>query len=145
LVGQIVDDPQTSAFDTGAPTARSPSNRFLSSDHGDSFGDRFGSSTSTGTGDTPRQSQDSAPSYSDMFRQYLNQLTAGQSQAPASSSNINAPNPYQSVPPIFAPSDYSFSTGNGSIEKWIASLAGVEPENTAKSRVPPIFSPLYGR
>jgi hypothetical protein len=95
LVGRILDDPRTSAFDTGVPAAPSPSKPFLFSDRGDSFDDRFGNSTSTGTEDMSRQSQDSAPSYSDMFRQYLNQLTAGQSQAPAPSSNVNTPNPYQ--------------------------------------------------
>jgi hypothetical protein len=145
LVGQIVDDPRTSAFDSGAPAAPSPSNGFLVSDRGESFGDRFGNWASTEAGDTPQQSQDSAPSYSKMFLQYLNQLTADQSQAPASSPGINAPNPYQSVLPMFAPPDYSSATGNGSIEKWIASLASVDPDDPTRFQVPPVFSPLYRR
>jgi hypothetical protein len=145
LVGRIVDDPRASAFDSGAPTRPSPSNGLLSPDRTDSFDDRFGNSTSAGTGDSLRQSQDSGPSYSEMFLQYLNQLTAGQSQAPAPSSNINASNPNQAVPPIFAPRDYSSVTGEGNIEKWIASLAGVDTDDPAKSRVPPIFNLLYGR
>jgi hypothetical protein len=80
-----------------------------------------------------------------MLHQYLNQPAAGQSQVPASSPVINAPNPYQSVPPIVAPPDYSIPTGNGSIEKWIASLAGVDPDDPTQFQVPPIFSPLYRR
>jgi hypothetical protein len=60
-----------------------------------------------------------------MFLQYLNQLTTGQSQAPAPSSNIDAPNPYQFVPPIFAPPDYSSVPGNGNIEKWLPWQASI--------------------
>jgi hypothetical protein len=75
----------------------------------------------------------------------LNQLNAGQSQAPASAPGINVPNPYQSVPPVVAPPDYSAAPGNGSIEKWIASLAGVDPDDPTQFQVPPIFSPLYRR
>ena len=145
LVGRIVDDRRTSAFETGAPAAPSPSNELPVSDRGDSFGDRFGNWASTGAGGTPQQSRDSAPSYSEMLHQYLNQPAAGQSQVPASSPVINAPNPYQSVPPIVAPPDYSIPTGNGSIEKWIASLAGIDPDDPTQFQVPPIFSPLYRR
>jgi hypothetical protein len=46
LVGRIVDDPRTSAFDSGTPAVPSPSNGFPVSDRGDSFGDRFGNWTS---------------------------------------------------------------------------------------------------
>jgi hypothetical protein len=144
LVGQIVDDPRASAFNTGAPATPSPSNGFLPSDRGDLFGGRFGSRASTGAGDSPQATPDSAP-YSEMFLHYLNQLTPGQSQAPASSSNINAPTPYQPVSPIFAPPDYSPATANGSVENWIASLAGVDPDDPTQFPVPPIFSPLYRR
>ena len=143
LVGRIVDDPRTSAFDSGAPTA--PSNGFPVSDRGGSFDDRFGNWASTGAGDTPQQSQDSAPSYSEMLHQYLNQPAAGQSQAPASAPGIDALNPYQSAPPTVAPPVYSTPTGNGAIEKWIASLAGVDPDDPTQFQVPPIFSPLYRR
>jgi hypothetical protein len=145
LVGVRVDDPRVSAFDSGPPAAPSPSDGFLTSDRGDWFGDRFGDRISIGAGDTPQQPQDSTPSYSEMFHQYLNQLAAGQSQAPASSSNSNAPTPYQSAPPIFAPPDYSAAAGNGSIEKWIASLAGVDPDDPTQFQAPPIFSQLYRR
>jgi hypothetical protein len=145
LVGRIVDDPRTPAFDSGAPAAPSPSNGFPVPDRGDSFGDRFGNWASTGAGDTPRQPQESAPSYSEMLHQYLNQPTAGQSQAPEPAPGINLPNPYQSVPPIAAPPDYPATTGNGSIEKWIASLAGANPDDPTQFQVPPIFSPLYRR
>jgi hypothetical protein len=136
-----------SAFwDRQAPVNPNPDPpAFLSSDRVGSFGGRFGSRASTGAGDTPQQSQDSTPPYGEMFIHYLNQLTAGESQAPESSSNINAPTPYQSVPLIFAPPDYSSATGNGSIEKWIASLAGVDPDDPTQFPVPPIFSPLYRR
>jgi hypothetical protein len=145
LVGRIVDDPQTSAFDSGAPAALSPSNGFPVSDRGDSFGDRFGNWASTGAGDTPQQSLDSAPSYGGIFHQYLNQLAAGRSQAPASAPGINALSPYQSFSRNAAPPDDPATTGNGSIEKWIASLAGVDPNDPTQFQVPPIFSPLYRR
>jgi hypothetical protein len=145
LVGRIVDDRRTSAFDGGTPAAPSPSSGFPVPDRGDSFGDRFGNWASTGAGDTLQQSQDSAPSYSGIFRQYLNQLAADPSQAPASARGINAPNPYQPVLSIAARPDYSAAPGNGSIEKWIASLAGVEPDDPTQFQVPPIFSPLYRR
>jgi hypothetical protein len=46
---------------------------------------------------------------------------------------------------MFAPPDYSVAAGNGSIEKWIASLAGVDPDKPTQFQVPPIFSPLYRR
>ena len=145
LVGRIVDDPRTSAFDSGTPAAPSPSSGFSVSDRGDSFGDRFGNWASPGAADTPQQFQDPAPSYSKMLHQYLNQPNAGQSQTPASAPGIDASNPYQSVPPIAAPRDYSAATGNGSIEKWIASLAAVDPDDPTQFQVPPIFSPLYRR
>jgi hypothetical protein len=139
-------DPRTSAFNNGAPAASSPPNGFLPSDRGDSFGGHLGNPTSTGAGDTtPQQSQDSTPPYSQMFLQYLNQLTAGQSQAPVSASNINGPTPYRSLPPIVAPPDYPSATGNGGIEKWIASLAGVDPDDPTQFPVPPIISPLHRR
>jgi hypothetical protein len=80
-----------------------------------------------------------------MLHQYLNQLAAGQSQAPAPTPGINALNPSQSLPPIVAPPDYSPATGNGSIEKWVASLAGVDPDDPTQFQVPPIISPLYRR
>lgn len=82
LVGQIVDNPRASAFDSGTPAAPSPSNGFLAADGGDSFGNGVGSWTSTGEGVTPQQSQDSAPSYSKDFVRYLSRLTADQSQVP---------------------------------------------------------------
>ena len=145
LVGRIVDDPRTSAFDSGAAAAPSPSNGFPVSGRGDSFGDRFGNWASTGAGDTAQQSQESVPSYSEMLHQYLNQPPAGPSQAPASAPGINAPNSYQPVPPIVPRPDYSAAIGNGAIEKWIASLAGVDPDDPTQFQVPPIFSPLYRR
>jgi hypothetical protein len=46
-------------------------------------------------------------------------------------------------PPPFTLSNYASAYGN--INKWIASLAGVEPENPTEFQVPPIFSPLYRR
>ena len=138
LVGRIFDDSRAAAFETGAPAAPSPFDGFLSSDRADLLGDSFGNRISTGAGDAAQQSQDSTPPYSEMFRQYLNQLTP-------SSSNTNAPTPYQSVPPMFAPPGYSSATGNGSIEKWIASLAGVDPDDPTQFQVPPMFSPFYQR
>jgi hypothetical protein len=142
LVRVMADDPRASAFDNGPLAAPSPSNGLLTSDRGDSFGDRFGNWASTGAGDTQ---QPQAASYSEMFHQYMNQLTAGKSQAPAPSLNINAPIPYQSAPSMFAPPDYSAAAGNGGIENWIASLAGVDPDVPTQFQVPPIFSPLYRR
>jgi hypothetical protein len=46
-------------------------------------------------------------------------------------------------PPPFSPSNYA--SAYRSIDKWIASLAGVEPGDPAEFSPPPIFSPLYRR
>jgi hypothetical protein len=112
-----------------------------------------------------------------MLLQYLNEQTAGQGQAPASSLGINAPNPYQPVPPLFAPPDYSSAYGGASsvgnsraamldptnppplfapsnyyaapggdsIQRWIASLAGVDPDDPGQPSTLPMFSQLYQR
>jgi murein DD-endopeptidase MepM/ murein hydrolase activator NlpD len=46
-------------------------------------------------------------------------------------------------PPPFSPSNYA--SAYRSIDRWIASLAGVEPGDPAEFSPPPIFSPLYRR
>jgi hypothetical protein len=90
LVGQIVDNSRASAFDSGAPSVLSPSNGFLSSDRGDSFGDGFGNRTSSGVGVAPQQS---APR--DYSAAYVAALNANNSR----SSMLDPSNP----PPLFSP------------------------------------------
>jgi hypothetical protein len=181
LVGQIVDDPRTSAFDAGAPAAPSASNGFLFPDHADSFGDRLGNWTSSaagispdnmnqslpprqtgdggilkyysnspaqppagGPGDAfsplipgPQQLQGTAPPYTDEYLQYLNRVNGINSPAPL----FNPTNP----PPLFAPSDYSTAFGSSSVEKWIASLSGADPDDPTPFAMPAMFNPYLGR
>jgi hypothetical protein len=181
LVGRIVDDPRTSAFDTGAPAAPSPSNGFLSPDRADSFGDRFGNwapsaasvppdnrsqsspprqtgdggilkyynnspaqAPAAGPGDIfsppmpgPRQSRGSAPPYTSEYLQFLNQLNGNNSPAPV----FDPANP----PPLFAPANYPTAFGNNSIERWIASLTGADPEDPTPFAMPAMFNPYLGR
>jgi Peptidase family M23 len=46
-------------------------------------------------------------------------------------------------PPPFSPENYAAAYSG--IDKWIASLAGVEPQDPTEFAPPPIFSPLYRR
>jgi hypothetical protein len=114
LVGQIVDDPRASAFDTGAPKVP-----FSPPMHG------------------PQQSQGAPPPYANEYLQYLNQLNGNYSPAPM----FNPSDPR----PLFAPENYSTPSGNNSIEKWIASLTGADPENPTPFAMPAMFNPYLGR
>jgi hypothetical protein len=66
------------------------------------------------------------------------------SPAPSSADNSS---PYlfdpTKPPPPFSPSNYA--SAYRSIDKWIASLAGVDPGDPGEFSPPPIFSPLYRR
>jgi hypothetical protein len=46
-------------------------------------------------------------------------------------------------PPPFSPENYAAAFG--SLDRWIASLAGVEPREPTEFSPLPIFSPLYRR
>jgi hypothetical protein len=78
----------------------------------------------------------SALPYSEEYNQYRRQLNGNSPQAPVF-------DPTKPLPP-FDPSNYYPAGGNGSIDKWIRSLAGADAEDPTQF-VPPIFSPLYRR
>jgi hypothetical protein len=71
-------------------------------------------------------------------------VAATPSPAPSNADNLSAYvfDPTKPPPP-FSPSNYA--SAYGSIDKWIASLAGVEPGDPTAFSPPPIFSPLYRR
>jgi hypothetical protein len=72
--------------------------------------------------------------------------TPSMAAMPSPSNADNSP-PYAfdptKPPPPFTPSNYASAYRN--IDKWIASLAGVEPGDPTEFLPPPIFSPLYRR
>jgi hypothetical protein len=85
----------------------------------------------------PQQSQGSVPSYTNEYLQFLNQLNGNNSTAPL----IDSINP----PPLLAPANYSAGMGNSSVEKWIASLTGADPEDPTPFAMPAMFNPYLGR
>jgi murein DD-endopeptidase MepM/ murein hydrolase activator NlpD len=120
------------------------------SDRPESFDNRYGN-----WGSAPESSFGDADStLLRALEKYRSSATPGNTESvaatptpsPAPSDAGNSP-PYvfdpTKPPPPFSPSNYA--AAYGSIEKWIASLAGVEPGDPTEFSPPPIFSPLYRR
>jgi hypothetical protein len=84
----------------------------------------------------PQKFQGAVLPYTGEYLQYQRPLNSNKSLVPI----LDPTNP----PPLFAPPNYYASLGDDSVQKWIASLAGVDPEDPAEF-VPPLFSPLYRR
>jgi hypothetical protein len=130
-----------------APTGMPPT---AASDSADSFGDRFGNWSSAPAGNSGGTDSPLLRALEKYRKSAVPDgpasVTTAPPLAPSSSNNSSAPvfdpsNP----PPIFAPSNYYAVPPNDSIQKWIASLAGVDADDPTEFSPPPIFSPLYRR
>jgi hypothetical protein len=122
-----------------------PPNEVHPPDRSESFNNRYGD-----WGSVPARSFGDADS---AFLPALEKHRTAVSGGPASVAALPAPSSVDNSPayafdpskppPPFTPSNYALAYGN--IDKWIASLAGVEPDDPMQFQVPPIFSPLYRR
>jgi hypothetical protein len=68
--------------------------------------------------------------------------TAAPTPSSADNSSAYVVDPTKPPPP-FSPENYALAYR--SIDKWIASLAGIEPQYPTEFSPPPIFSPFYRR
>jgi hypothetical protein len=106
------------------------------------FGDRSGSGNISLPGDPsntlaaptaePQKFQGSAIPYAREYDQYQRQSDGSKPQAPI--FDLSDP------PPLFAPPNYPAAFGNSSVERWIASLTGVDPQDPTQPALPP-FNP----
>jgi hypothetical protein len=114
-------------------------------DRSESFDNRYGDWSSVPAGNFG----DADSALLRALETYRNTGSDGSATAIASPTPSNADNSSGYVfdptkpPPPFTPENYAAAYSD--INRWIASLAGVEPQDPTKFPPPPIFSPLYRR